>query len=293
MPQDHESLVSLGFTALEAEIYTFLLTESPATGYRVAQALGKPAANTYKAIESLEDKGAVLVEEGSSRLCRAVPAEELLGRIERAFLERKEDAADLLSRLEGASDDDGVYQLRTRALVMEKARWMLRQSRQVVLMDVFPKPLEDLRSEIEEAARRGVKIALKIYEPTRVAGAGAALHPEGAVVIQRWPGHWINLVVDGREHLLALLAESGEEVHQAVWSASPYLSWIYHSAVGAEIRLAALMNILESGADPSEVKSAMKTYEELMAPEAPGYQALVKRFGKPGRRRQPSPSKET
>jgi len=53
-----ELLVPFGFTNLESEIYVFLLGESPATGYRIAQAIGKPAANTYKAIESLRlEKG--------------------------------------------------------------------------------------------------------------------------------------------------------------------------------------------------------------------------------------------
>jgi len=67
-----KALADLGFTNLEAEIYAFLLQESPATGYRIAQAIGKPAANTYKAIQSLEQKGAVIVEAGSSRMCRAI-----------------------------------------------------------------------------------------------------------------------------------------------------------------------------------------------------------------------------
>ncbi len=91
-----EALVSLGFTALESEIYTFLLQESPVTGYRVAQALGKPTANTYKAIESLALKGAVIVAEGAQRHCRAVPAQELLNRLDRRFTAH--DAARSASR---------------------------------------------------------------------------------------------------------------------------------------------------------------------------------------------------
>ena len=84
-----QTLIDLGFTNLEAEIYTFLLQESPATGYRIAQAIGKPAANTYKTVQSLEKKGALLVDDSEKRLCRAVPADELLNRLERQFSERK------------------------------------------------------------------------------------------------------------------------------------------------------------------------------------------------------------
>ena len=87
IPQESvQALQTLGFSALEASIYSFLLTESTATGYRIAQALGKPVANTYKGIQALQAKGAVLVEDGSTRLCRAVPPDELMGQMERAFL---------------------------------------------------------------------------------------------------------------------------------------------------------------------------------------------------------------
>ena len=48
-----DALRELGFTELESRIYIFLLEESPATGYRIAQAIEKPVANTYKAIELL------------------------------------------------------------------------------------------------------------------------------------------------------------------------------------------------------------------------------------------------
>jgi hypothetical protein len=47
MPEPSKALMALGFTELEARIYTFLLQESPATGYRIAQAIQKPVANTW------------------------------------------------------------------------------------------------------------------------------------------------------------------------------------------------------------------------------------------------------
>jgi sugar-specific transcriptional regulator TrmB len=76
-----QSLVSLGFTPLEAEVYVCLVQDSPATGYRVAQAVGRPVAGIYKTIESLANKGAVVLDDGESRLCRAVPPAELLARL--------------------------------------------------------------------------------------------------------------------------------------------------------------------------------------------------------------------
>src|SRR5690348_5292210 len=109
MPDASQILVPFGFTGLESEIYAFLLKESPATGYRIAQAIGKAAANTYKAIEGLQQKGAVLIEEGASRSCRAVPPDELLARLTRDFEWRRAEAEILLSRINSESSDDRVY----------------------------------------------------------------------------------------------------------------------------------------------------------------------------------------
>ena len=73
-----QALTDLGFKPVEAEVYLFLLAESPASGYRVSQALGRPAAQVYKAVEALQQKGAVIAEEGKTQQCRAVLAVELL-----------------------------------------------------------------------------------------------------------------------------------------------------------------------------------------------------------------------
>src|SRR5262249_12589126 len=166
MPADaFQSLTGLGFTELEAEVYVALLQHSPVTGYRVAQSIGRPVANTYKAIESLQQKGAVLVDEGSSRLCRAVPADELLAQLERRFERRRHQAASALASVRAAPEDDRVYQLQSVEQVFERCRRMLDGCEQAAVLDIFPKPLEELREAVERAARRGVRVAVKAYAP--------------------------------------------------------------------------------------------------------------------------------
>ena len=86
---DLQPLVDLGLTKLEAEIYTYLLGNSPSTGYGIAKGIGKPAANTYKALESLHNKGAILIDDSETRLCRSVPPDELFDSIERRFTNTK------------------------------------------------------------------------------------------------------------------------------------------------------------------------------------------------------------
>jgi sugar-specific transcriptional regulator TrmB len=46
----------------------------------------------------MEEKGAILVEEGETRRCRAVSPKELLSRLDREFKERRQSASDALAR---------------------------------------------------------------------------------------------------------------------------------------------------------------------------------------------------
>jgi sugar-specific transcriptional regulator TrmB len=275
-----QPLVSLGFTALEAEVYGFLLGESPVTGYRIAQALRKPAPNIYKAIESLEAKGAVMVDDGASRVCQPVPPEELLGHLERRFQEHRRRAAATLSEMAAPKRDDRVYRLESPDQVLERARTMLRRCREVALVDTFPLPLEALRDDIEAAAARGIVVGVKAYTATELAGARVIVDARREAVIERWPGQWVNVVVDGTEHLVAFLSTDGQEVHQAIWSSSVWLSWVYHSALSAEMMLDAVESELaidDSTADG--LRTLLNELRPLKALQASGYQELVERYG--------------
>jgi sugar-specific transcriptional regulator TrmB len=286
-----QPLVALGFTTLEAETYAFLLRESPVTGYRIAQALRRPAPNIYKALESLEVKGAVLVEDGDSRLCRPVPPDELLSQLERRFREQRARAERVLSLPPEAAGDDRVYTLRSAAQVLERARGMLRRCAEVALADAFPLALEALRPDLESAAARGVQVAVKAYAPAEVAGARVVLDSASDRVLERWPGQWLNLVVDGREHLIAFLTADGRGVRQAVWSGSAVLSWVYHSALSSEIVLDDVRNRLGAGADAAEAARAADAAEELKTLHAPGYRELAFRFADSGPRARRAGSK--
>ncbi len=277
-PEPIDALVELGFTGLEAEVYSFLLRESPATGYRVAQAIGKPAANTYKAIESLEGKGVVIVDESENRLCRAIPAEELLARLERQFSRKRERAAGALARMKPAESDDRVYQLRTREQVLERCRAMLARAQVTALVDAFPEPMTEIQGAIQDAATRGITLGVKAYRPIAIEGVEVFVDPNGERTIQSWPGQWINVVADGREHLITFLSRDGRDVNQAIYSGSAYLSWVYHSALAAEITLAAIVRDLGQNASIERVRERCEKYGRYFTRREPGYKELMERF---------------
>lgn len=272
-------LSTLGFTELEAAVYTFLVESSPATAYRVAQGIGKPVANTYKAVESLQQKGAVLVDETGTRLCRAVPPAELLAALERTFDTRREAAAQALGRLSPAKSDDGVFSINSAAQVYERCGQMLERAAEVVLLDAFPGVIEKLRPALEAAAARGITVAVQAYSPTDLKGADVIVPCTAGAVLERWPGQWLCLLVDGAEYLFAFLDRDGEKVHQAIWSTSAFLAWVQHSYLSDSLRANLLEGLLEKRAAPEEIAEARERSQKWVAREARGYRELRERFG--------------
>jgi sugar-specific transcriptional regulator TrmB len=272
-----ESLVALGLTTLEAEIYRFLLQESPATGYRIAQGLGKPTANVYKALDTLRAKSALLVLEGEPRRFRPVPVDELLDRLQRQFERHLEQSRDALRQLPGPADDDGIYHLDGRDAVLDRARQMLDRARSNVLLDVFPLPLAEVTPALHVCAERDVRVAVKVYAPARLAGVEVVLSPDHESVRRRWPVQWLNLVVDAQELMIAVLDGEGEEVLQAIWTRNAWISFILEGALAHEIAFAGVRGA--AAADPRSIGDAIGRGESLLRRETPGLHRLRRLLG--------------
>jgi sugar-specific transcriptional regulator TrmB len=279
--QHIQSLVALGLNATEAEIYAELLQRSPVTGYGVAKALGKPAANVYKALETLEGKGAVVADDGGRKHYRAVPVEEFLGRLEREFDRHRDRAETALAGYPEPEDDPRIYQLRSREQVLSRCRQMLGAAEQIVLSDIFPLPARELRADFEKAAARGIQVVVKTYSPaSSFEGTRVILDPEHDLVLDRWHVQWVNLYVDGSEFLVAVLDEGGKEVVQAIWSESPSLSWVFKSGFANELAFTEVRTAIREGATASALKRIVDDSSDYFALEAPGYQRMLKQLGR-------------
>lgn len=275
-----ESLTALGLTALEAEVYVHLLRHSPDTGYGVAKALRKAAPNIYKTIETLEAKGAILVERGETQTVRAVPAAEFLAGLERRFERHRREAADTLAQIPSPAPDARVYQIASRDQVFEQCRSLLTSAERVALVDAFPLPLEVLRDDLAATAARGVDVVVKVYAPAAVDGVELVLEPEHERIRGRWPEQWIDCVTDASRYVVGLLSPDGERVRQAVRSESPYLAYLHHTRLACELGYTALKDAL-SGDDIPDGESLRRIYRRTtryFTPDAPGFASLRRRL---------------
>jgi sugar-specific transcriptional regulator TrmB len=273
------TLIGLGFNKLEAEIYCHLLQNDAATPYRIARALGRQTANVYKAVETLARRGAVLVEEGDSRFCRAVPAREFIGHIKRDFLSRTTQAAALLSDLDRPTYDERVYRIESVPEVLERAASMLAiEAETVAVVDAFPRSWQAIRPAVEKAINRGVQVHLQTYEPVDIKGAIAVVAVPGRAALEHWGSEQLNVVIDGRQHLLALLSVELDCVYQALWSNSLYLSALMHAGLTSEQTIHRALQVVGRKGSLAALVRGLRAHRFFIDNQLPGQQELLARF---------------
>jgi sugar-specific transcriptional regulator TrmB len=272
-----DRLVELGLNRLEAEVYTFLLANRPMTAYRVAKHLGRPTANTYKAIEALARRGAVLVEEGENRLCRAVPAAEFLRHLEQGFLSQTREAATALAQLLQQSDDERVYRLESAPQLLERCRQMLERCERVAVVDAFPQALAAVQPAVADAVERGIRVHVQAYTPVHLPGAVVAQVDIGQQAVEHWGSQQLNIAVDGRECVIALLSHDLAEVYQGLWSNSLYLSCLLHSGMLSEQTLHHLRDLGES-ASGDDFRAVLARHPFFLNSDVPGQRELLTRY---------------
>ncbi len=258
--EEVNALIALGFTEMEATVYVSLLSESPLTGYRIAKNLGKPPAYVYRVLDSLQKKGAILVDEGDKRDCRAVPYPELLSQLGRDFEQKRKNAADRLKKLTVSDLDNKVYQLSTVNQVIERARTMIDDAETHLFLDAFPVPLDAIRGELEAAHDRGVRVGIRQHDDTIVSADVSTLAAAGGI-IQDWPRQWLRVSVDGSQSLTALFNQDGSDIYQAVWTSSPMISWIDYYCIGLTVLWNEIKTGLESDSSLDELKSVLSNWK--------------------------------
>lgn len=258
------TLLDLGFTEIEARLFCELTRLGPSTGYRLGKAIGKAAANTYQALETLAQKGAVLVDEADdAKTWRAVPGPELIAALDARHAQRSRQALAALATLKAAESEPRLYGLKTPDQVIARARAMIGAATSVLLFDLFPEPFAALEPDLARAAASGVRVVGQIYAPAATS-VEVIVAPAGPRQISLWPGLQVTVIADAREQMTALISRDGARCRHGVWSDSVYLACVQHSGLAAELILAAQSRGQALSFDPS-----------LFASEAPGLADLT------------------
>ena len=238
-----DKLVRIGFSEYEAKAYVALLRESPVTGYQLAKLSGVPRSMIYEVLGKLTARGAAMTlrKEGSTQYA-PVPAQEFLEQ-----LHREQDAligalADELSGLDAASDLDYVWNIEGHENIMAKAEEMIEQARSRIYLSLLPATFPALRSVLEAAAVRGVRVVVYSTEKLDLPGGRVISTPVPEEVNERVEGLWLVLVVDGEEVLIGELLNENEA--RASWTGSPLFVFVAEHHMRTDLYLPRVLALL-------------------------------------------------
>jgi sugar-specific transcriptional regulator TrmB len=244
-----DALETLGLAHIEALSYAFLAVNASCTGYRVARGIGKPTANVYRALETLERKGLVIQDRGTPPSYRALPPDDMLARLESEFMERKASAVRELAVLQRQSEDEKVYALKSNDQLLARAHVVLAAARRIVLAEAPSAWTSALVDAIDDARSRNVRVQIltdgelgKPHDDT-IARSHHALAT-------------IRFVADARESVVASLPNDAGGVREAIWTRSPLIGRLLHDALAAEVLYALIESGLEGGLSVDEAEAA-------------------------------------
>lgn len=272
-----QKLRDIGLNQLEAEVYYLLLSEEPMTAYKVGKLLKKPTANIYKAVEVLFNRGAVVIEEGKNKLCKAVDPEEFIATRQNEFAAKIKQAASALTHIKSLVTEDKTYSIDSVSLAVEKAKRMIGEAKEIIVIDAFPSALNAVLPELRSAIKRGVKVMVQCYSEITIEGADVFVTQDYKDVISYWQSEQLNVVVDGSRSLIALFDKTMTTVYHATWSSNLYLSCVTHAGRICEQTIHKLMAVPDSPNKLQEIENILEAQKFMRHTHVPGLKALFER----------------
>jgi len=272
--EKEELLIGIGFSKLEAAIYIGLLREPNVTGYKIAQLIGKPVPNTYKALDSLRRKGAV-IEDGSGRSKHysPLPINVFLDSLERDFENRRKEIEFQFRNTEGTAPPEGIYRLENFDQVTDRSYRMLDSAEHLVIVDMVPCVDQDFCKALEEVAAKDVTVIVQVFSELELKGCD--------VLVQTLPQDpnqfswgWLNIVIDGSEYILAFFDRETKKIYEAVWTRSPFMSVVLTNGIIHEILLRQVHARLKKDATAEDIKEFLKQYLGKMKKMIPALKNL-------------------
>ncbi len=259
-------LMDLGFTNLEAMIYIALLKEPNITGYRVSKVIGKPVPNTYKALESLQNKGAIVTDQTQkSKAYTPLPITEYLDQLEQGFHQKRKKVEKALEKIGEPDIDYGIFKLDSLEQVITRTRTMIDGAQNTIFIDSFPSPFPQIRESLQRAISEGKLVWIRSYDSYELAGAEVFCLEDEQRYTELYPGTWHNIVVDSKQYLMCFLGKKREEVVEAFWTNNPYLGLTAFNSSVQEFQVIRLIEMLLKEEPHEKMKMELARLHKLVS----------------------------
>ncbi len=237
-----DALKSIGLNLYERRIFVALLARGVATAAEVSEIAKVPRSRSYDILESLADKGFVMVQPSKPIRYVALPPKEALERTKQTLKRKHDEMVDRISRLmesEILSELEGLYKrgldivqpteltgtLKGRYIIDRQLRSAFKNAKKYINIITTEQGLNDLYSKhfriLKKISRSGIK--LKIVAPL---GDNTVTNAFSEIATMKNLGSSMGriFIIDGENMMLALTDD--KDVHEtqdiAFWTNSPH-----------------------------------------------------------------------
>ena len=197
-------LEKLGFSSNEAKVYGTLIKHKVLNGYEIAKLSGVARSLVYEVINRLIAKGAVIRIDEYQDFIRSIKEEneKNIACAERELQQLATENADV----------DYVMNIVGEEKYVAKAKELIDSAQAEISLSIWRESFEVLRSNIENAISRGVKVYIFTFESISVAGAMVYSYNINDVSTL-FPYRRTTIIIDGGECLVGEEGDRNVYVH--------------------------------------------------------------------------------
>ena len=204
---NYEFLEKLGFSSNEAKVYGTLIKHKVLNGYEIAKLSGIARSLVYEVINRLVAKGAVIRIDGEPNFYKPIEYQDLIRSIKEENEKNIACAERELQQLATENADvDYVMNIVGEEKYVAKAKKLIDSAQAEISLSIWREPFGVLRSNIENAISRGVKVYIFTFESILVEGATVYSYNINDVSTL-FPYRRTTIIIDGGE---CLVGEEGD-----------------------------------------------------------------------------------
>lgn len=204
---NYEFLEKLGFSSNEAKVYGTLIKHKVLNGYEIAKLSGVARSLVYEVINRLVAKGAVIRIDGEPNFYKPIEYQDLIRSIKEENEKNIACAERELQQLATENADvDYVMNIVGEEKYVAKAKELIDSAQAEISLSIWRELFEVLRSNIENAISRGVKVYIFTFGSILVEGATVYSYNINDVSTL-FPYRRTTIIIDGGE---CLVGEEGD-----------------------------------------------------------------------------------
>jgi HTH-type transcriptional regulator, sugar sensing transcriptional regulator len=247
-------LKDVNFTEYEAKAYLALLEKSPLSGYAISLNSGVPRSKIYEVLGGLVDRGEVMISHENPALYTPLPPNELINLKKRKAESSFEVAEEALENYSYVSlNRENIWNITGYEPILNRTKEAIKEATGRILLEIWAEDAQELKEELQAAAKRGVKILIVSYGDLVFDFAQIHQHDASEEITNEYGGRWIVLSADDREVVAGILS-LGED-SRAAWTMHPGLVMPITEVIIHDLYIYEMMkkhrDILESSFGPN------------------------------------------